>query len=201
MHADFSLELTAEDPALELPWRPEDGSVRYLNLKLHPDLVLNVPEARSHPELSAFLSRMNAASFPLETAKCDAWLTGELAPEDEIFGAQCKFVCYVDLLFSDEDRRFSLPVHEQLVENLCGLLKRAPEMAAAAEFVIRHCHYHVDSVESDSRLGFCITAYVNGYGDSEDEALERWRIALKLVQHALVQVAAANRALNADDAD
>jgi hypothetical protein len=187
MQADYSVELGPEDPALELPWRSDDGSLRYFNLKLHPDLVLNIPEARDYPEFSAFLSRINASGFPLETAKCDAWFGGELSPEEEIFGADCKFACYVDLLFSDEDQRFSLEAHERLAEDLSNLLKRAPEMAAAAEFIVRHCHYHDDGNESDSRIGFCITAYVTGYGDSQEESLQRWGIALKLLQHALVQ--------------
>lgn len=191
MQALYSVELAAEDPALELPWRAEDGSVRYFNLKLQPELVLNIPDAVNHPELSAFLSRMNAPDFALETAKCDAWFETELDPKEEVFGAACKFACYVDLLFSDQGRRSSLEAHEQLAENLTTLLRRAPEMAAGAEFVIRHCHYHMDGLESDSHIGFCITAYVTGYGDTEEEARQRWIIALKLVQHALVQVAAA----------
>jgi len=189
MHADSSVELGSGDPALELPWRADDGSVRYFNLKLHPDLVLNIPEARNYPELSAFLSRLNASDFPLETAKCDAWSSRELATEEEVFGAACKFVCYVDLLFSDGDLRFSLEKHETLVEDLCNLLKRAPEMAASAEFVVRHCHFHSGDNPSDSRIGFCITAYITGFGDTEDEARQRWVIALKLLQHALVQLA------------
>src|SRR5215469_15606178 len=191
MQADYSVELGSGDPALELPWRAEDGSVRYFNLKLHPDLVLNIPEARKHPELSAFLTRINAADFPLETAKCDAWSSMELATEEEVFGAACKFVCYVDLLFSADDSRFSLEKHEALVEDLCNLLKRAPEMAASAEFVIRHCHFHNSDNHADSRIGFCITAYVTGFGDSDEEAVKRWTIALKLLQNALVQVSRA----------
>jgi len=191
MQADYSVELGSGDPALELPWRAEDGSVRYFNLKLHPDLVLNIPEARKHPELSAFLTRINAADFPLETAKCDAWSSRELATEEEVFGAACKFVCYVDLLFSADDSRFSLEKHEALVEDLCNLLKRAPEMAASAEFVIRHCHFHNSDNHADSRIGFCITAYVTGFGDSDEEAVKRWTIALKLLQNALVQVSRA----------
>lgn len=188
MQADYSVELGSGDPALQLPWRAADGSVRYFNLKLHPDLVLNIPEARKHPELSAFLTRINAADFPLETAKCDAWASRELAAEEEVFGAACKFVCYVDLLFSTDNLRFSLDKHEALAENLCNLLKRAPEMAASAEFVVRHCHFHATDNQGDSRIGFCITAYVTGFGDSDDEAVKRWTIALKLLQNALVQV-------------
>lgn len=188
MQTDYSVELGSGDPALELPWRAEDGSVRYFNLKLHPDLVLNIPEARKHPELSAFLTRVNAADFPLETAKCDAWASRELAVEEEVFGAACKFVCYVDLLFSHDDSRFSLEKHQALAEDLCNLLKRAPEMAASVELVVRHCHFHSGGNQSDSRIGFCLTAYVTGFGDSDDEAVKRWTIALKLLQNALVQV-------------
>ena len=189
MQADYSLELGSDDPALEMPWRTDDGSIRYFNLKLHPDLVLNIPEARNYPDLSSFLTRINAADFPLETAKCDAWTSRELASEEEAFGAECKFVCYVDLLFSKDELRFSLEKHEGLVEDLCKLLERAPEMAAAADFVVRHCHYHSSNNQDDSRLGFSITAYVTGFGDSEDEACQRWMIALKLLQNALVQLA------------
>ena len=188
MQADYSVELGAEDPALEVPWQSHDGNVRYYNLKLNPDLVLNIAEARNHPELSEFLTRVNATGFALETAKCDAWFSRELFPEEEIFGATCKFVCYVDLLFSEDNLRFSLPRHEQLAEDVCNLLERAPEMAAAMEFVVRHCHYHAGDAQSDSRIGFFLTAYVTGYGDNQEEALQRWKIALKLLQNALVQV-------------
>ena len=188
MQADYSVELGADDPALEIPWRSDDGSVRYFNLKASPDLVLNLPEAREHPELSTFLTRMNAADFFLETAKCDAWFSADLAPEEEIFGAASKFASYVDLIFSDDSTRFSLEKHETLAREVCTLLKRAPEMAASCDFVVRHCHFH-NTDSRDSRIGFCITAYVNGYGDSEDEAHKRWAIALKLLQNALIQTA------------
>lgn len=191
MQADYAVELGAEDPALEIPWHSHDGSIRYFNVKSSPDLVLNIPEAREHPELSAFLTRMNAPDFPLETAKCDAWFSTELAPEEEIFGTACKFVSYADLIFSGDAPRFSLEKHEALARELCALLKRAPEMAASAEFIVRHCHFHHGDSEEDSRIGFCITAYVTGYGDTEEEANQRWAIALKLLQHALIQTAKA----------
>ncbi len=187
MQAGYSVELGADDPALELPWASDDGSASYLDLKLQRDLVDKIPEAVEHAELSAFLTRINAPAFPLETAKCDAWADAEMTMEDEVFGAARKHVSYVDLLFRDDSRRFSLEIHEQFVKELSKLLQRAPEMPGAAEFIIRHCHYHLDGRESDSRIGFCITAYVTGYGDSQQEAVERWGIALKLLQNALVQ--------------
>jgi len=141
MQADFSVELGRDAPALEVPWRSDDPHVRYFDLKIYPELVQQIPEAKAHPELATFLSRINAAGFPLATAKCDAWLSDEVAPEEEIFGDR-KFISYIDLLFVDQEDRCSFEKHEAFAQELCRLLSHAPEIAAAVEFVIRHCYYH-----------------------------------------------------------
>lgn len=189
MQADFSVELGREDPALELPWQSEDGGSRYYDLKQHPDLVLQIPEAASSPELSAFLTRINAQEFPLQSAKCDTWYSQEISADEEIFGEPGKFVSYVDFVFVGDAARLSLENHESLVKKLCELLKRAPEMASAIDLVIRRCYYHPENNPDESTAGFCITAYVSGFGEDEGEARRRWSIALTLLQHALVQVA------------
>jgi hypothetical protein len=189
MQADYSVEAGREEAALELPWSSEDGASRYYDLKRHPDLVLQIPEAVRSPELSAFLSRINAPEFPLQSAKCDAWYSQEISAEEEIFGEAGKFVSYVDLVFAGDGQRLSLERHETLAKSLCTLLKHAPEMASAVELVIRRCYYHPDNNPAESTEGFSITAYVSGFGDDEAEARRRWSIALKLLQHALVQVA------------
>jgi hypothetical protein len=189
MQADYSVELGREDPVLELPWSAEDGARRYFDLKRHPDLVLQIPEAGNCPELSTFLTRINAAGFPLQTAKCDIWYSQEISAEEEIFGASGKFVSYVDLVFAADEQRVSFEEHEALAQGLCVLLQRAPEMAATVEFVLRRCYYHQEGSPGESTSGFHITSYVTGFGDSEPEARQRWSIALKLVQYALVQAA------------
>src|SRR6185503_7463166 len=94
---------------------------RYYDLKKHPELVQKIPEAAVYPELGAFLSRINAAEFPLATAKCDAWSSSEVALEEEIFGDR-KFVSYVDLIFVDESERCSFEQHEAFAKELCLLL-------------------------------------------------------------------------------
>ena len=268
MHADFSVELGRDDAALELPWSSADPAVRYYDLKKHHDLLQQIPEAVAYPELGVFLSRINAAGFPLATAKCDAWSSREVAPEEEIFGDR-KFVSYVDLVFEDETQRCSFEKHEAFAKSLCRLLSQTPEIPAAVEVVIRRCYYHgegalpeaadqagardEDAVEvefeaedgagagdgdevevgfdaeggagagdgdevevefeaevgagageamaesihatgmvSGSRVlagGFCFTAYVTGFGDSDHEPRLRWQIALSLLQNALVQLA------------
>jgi hypothetical protein len=216
MQADFSVELGGDAPALEIPWRSNDPDVRYYDLKSHPELVQQIPEAVAHPEMGSFLSRMNAAEFPLATAKCDVWSSREVAPEEEIFGDR-KFVSYIDLVFVDQGNRCSLEKHEAFAKELCRMLSCAPEIAATVELVIRHCYYHQENSvrpqamvwEQDTQLqsndnrslkdnsiedpppsstGFCITAYVTGFGDAENEPARLWMIGLNLLQHAIVQL-------------
>ena len=191
MLADWSVELGRDDPALEMPWSSQDVAVRYLDLKKHPELLREIPEAVANAELGAFLARINAAEFPLQTAKCDAWATQEILPEEKIFNADHKFASYVDLVHCDEAARLAFERHEELARSLVKLLKHAPEIAASVEFVIRRCYFHAAGRQggSDSETGFYVTAYVNAFGASESEARKQWTIALALVQNALVQVA------------
>ncbi|MBZ5530936.1 MAG: hypothetical protein LAO20_05855 [Acidobacteriia bacterium] len=88
---------------------------------------------------------------------------------------------------ADENLRYSFEAHESLVKGLCALLARVPEMPASAEFVVRRCYFHTATTLEKSCAGFCVTAYVFGFGESSAQARLRWAIAVKLVQHALVQ--------------
>jgi len=148
MQADFAVELGPDAPALEIPWHSNDPQVRYYDLKNHPELVQQLPEAQAYPELASFLSRINAAGFSLTSAKCDAWSTSEVTPEEEIFGDR-KFVSYIDLVFVDQEDRCSFEEHEVFVKELCRLLSHAPEIPAAVELVIRHCYYHQEEFVSE----------------------------------------------------
>jgi hypothetical protein len=185
VEADYAVELGADDETLELPWAAVDGSRRYYDLKRQPELLLNLEEASRAPELGEFLAVMNSPAGLLETAKCDTWSSTEINPEEEIFGAACKFGSYVDILFSQEPSRSSFAEHEQLAKRITQLLKRVPEIPAAAELLIRRCFYHV---AEETREGFYITFYLFGYGDDEPQARQRWAIALKLVENAIRQI-------------
>jgi hypothetical protein len=189
VEADFAVELGADDEVLDLPWASADSAVRYYDLKRQPDLLLYVEEAQRVPALGEFLTAINSPASILETAKCDAWNTSEMNPEEEVFGANCKFGSYIDLLFFDEPRRFSFPEHEQIAARLTQLLRRVPEIPAAAEFLVRSCHYHEKEETHD---GFYITFYLFGYGEDEPQAQQRWAIGLKLVENAIRQISAAS---------
>jgi hypothetical protein len=193
MHVDFAVELGAEDETLEMPWAAEGGGPCYFDLKRHPELLANLEEGTRAPELGDFLSKANSPRSLLETAKCDFWPSTEINPEEEIFEATHKFGSYVDLFFSDEAKRFSFPEHEQLAKRLVQLLQRAPDVAAAAEFLIRRCYYHEHEEapgEENIRDGFYITFYLFGYGKDEVRSRQQWVIGLKLIGSAIRQLSA-----------
>jgi hypothetical protein len=87
MNADFSIELGREDPVLDFPWKDPAGELAYVDLKRHPESTALIEEAKRFPELGEFLRVLNSARSMVETAKCDAWATTELSPEEEIYDA------------------------------------------------------------------------------------------------------------------
>lgn len=196
MQAESSVELGAHDACLELPWQGAD--CRYYDLKRQPELLLQVVEAHHNRELGEFLASLNSPLSMLETAKCDTWLSNQLEEEEAVYQAAWKFACYVDLVFSERRARFSFAAHENFAQRVSRLLRRAPEISAAAEFILRRCYYHGSDQMAEvsacaTEEGFCLTFYLFGYGDDEDEARRRWAIALKLVENALLQVSALHR--------
>ena len=192
MQVDYSVELGRDDERMELPWSSESGDLRYYDLRRNPELLLNIQEAFDNQELGEFLAGINSASSIVETTKCDCWFTQEISEEEKIFGEPAKFGSYIDLIFHETEERFALHAHEQLLRELCGLLKRVPPISSSAEFIIRHCYFHEPGRE-DSRQGFGVTFYLFGYGADEESARSRWKIAIKLVQNALLQLSAERR--------
>ncbi len=187
MDADFSIELGREDPVLDFPWKDPSGKFTYVDVKRHPELLASIEEAKQFPELEEFLRTLNSPRSMVETAKCDAWSTTELTPDEEIYSASHKFASYVDVVFSNADARLSLPAHEQFARKLVALLQRAPETPSAAEVCVRRCYFATNN-EGGVREGYYCTLYVSGYGNDEASARLIWGVALKLVGNAIIQL-------------
>jgi len=188
MHADFSVELGAEDDSLELPWASPDGALRYYDVRRQPELLLNIQEAFENEELGHFLASINSQASIFESSKCDVWTTRELTEEELIYGVECKRASYIDLIFTQPEPRYSFEQHEELVRSACNLLQRVPEISSAVELVVRRCYF---SAEPETKQeGFGITFYLSGYGEDEDAARSHWNIGLRLVENALLQISA-----------
>jgi len=185
MDADFSIELGKDDPVLDFPWTDPAGRLAYFDLKRQPELIAKVEEAREHPELAEFLRSVNSARSVVESAKCDVWETSELSPEEEIFNASYKFASYVDLIFSDVERRRLLPRHEEFAKTLIELLPRVPEIGAAVEICIRRCFFDEAGEVCE---GCYFTLYMSGYGNDVVLARRNWGVATELVANAIVQL-------------
>jgi hypothetical protein len=187
MDAEFSVELGGEDPVLDFPWTDASGTLAYFDLKRHPELLARVEEASELPELAELLRSVNSAPSVVESAKCDAWATTELMPEEEIFGTSNKFASYVDLVLSDSGQRQSFPEHERFAKRLAALLRCVPVTSSSAEICVRRCFF---GEPSETREGFYFTVYLNGYGNDEAAARQNWTIGMKLVGSAILQLSA-----------
>jgi hypothetical protein len=150
MDADYSVELGADDPVLEMPWSDPDGCLHYHDLRRQPETLLLIDEAAHYRELGEFLAAMNSSASVLQSAKCDVWPEKELNEAEQIYGVAMKLASYVDLLFCDGDTRFDFPAHESVARRVVQLLGRAPQISSAAEFIIRRCYYHEDACEAES---------------------------------------------------
>lgn len=198
MDATVSVELGAEDARLEIPW--QSGDLRYCDLKRYPELLLELPESQNR-EMAEFLSAMNSELSMLETAKCDTWLSDRMEEQEALYAASWKFGSYVDLVFADPKARSGFAGHENFARRSAALLRRVPDIPAAAEFIVRRCRYASGAAGAEARPdgdaaaaeGFYLTFYLFGYGDDEDEARRRWGIALKVVENALLQLSAKHR--------
>jgi hypothetical protein len=197
MDATVSVELGAEDAYLEMPWQA--GDLRYYDLKRHPELLLQLPESHNR-EMAEFLTATNSPLSMLETAKCDAWLSDQMEEQEAIYAASWKFGSYVDLIFADPKARLGFTGHENFAKRIARLLRRAPDIPSAAEFIVRRCRYAPGAAGAEAHAGhshadegFYLTFYLFGYGDDEDEARRRWGIALKIVENALLQLSAMHR--------
>jgi hypothetical protein len=201
MDADFSIELGHEDAVLDFPWIDPAGRLAYVDVKRHPERLSQIEEAEKFPELEDFLRLLNSPRSLVETAKCDAWATTELTPEEEIYNSSHKFASYVDVVFSTIGEspslthppidRGSLPDHEEFATTLVTLLRRAPETPSAVEICIRRCFFAAPTGVQD---GFYCTLYVTGYGNDEANARQNWAVGLKLTSNAILQISATRQA-------
>lgn len=193
MDADYSVELGADDDALEFPWSAAEQNLRYYDLKNQPDLLLYISEAAHYTELGRFLAVINSPASALLTAKCDVWTDDELSEAESIYDAQTKLSSYIDHLFEEpsagnHDPRFSFESHERFAQRLVELLSRVPPIPASIEAIVRRCYYHL--ADGGDRTGYYLTIYVTGYGEDASAARRSWSIALDLLKNALLQLSA-----------
>jgi len=179
MDTDWSVELGADDPALQFPWVSPDGSRGYVDLLRHPEAIATITETIICPELSELLLVLNNDISPWLTAKCDVWQEDELSEAELIYDAKLKFCSYIDLVARDFNSRFSFGRHEAWVKAAASALSSTSSNGIACEFIVRRCWFGAtDGRQYESVPGFCVTLYLFGYGDLA-EARANWAHGLR----------------------
>ncbi len=184
MVSEWSVECSADDPVLVVPWSdPSNPDRRFIDLRDNPYDLDHLPEAELYPPLMHALRALNASRSPVFTAKCDAWpidATDELDRlrleldhlADE---APAGFASYIDLLWRERSIFASFHQHEQLLHRLDRRVAPLDHPYAMLDCVLRPAMVDITGPQE----GFAISLYVKALGHDADSAEENWAAALK----------------------
>jgi len=172
MEADWEFEVGGDAPVIDAHWSG------FVDLQRTPERARELPEAAQFPALVDALARLNAASSPVWTSKCDVWenLELEALDADELDAPSDCFAhpigCYIDLL-PKNDQPWPLPeVAANQCRQVCNRLHKIPLRCCRVDLVIRRAYVAPDVMD----LG--ITAYLTCCGASSPESTRTLSAAL-----------------------
>jgi hypothetical protein len=193
MVSDWSVECSAEDPVLVVPWSSNGDLTEphFVDLRENPYDLDQISEAEQYPPLMQALRALNVPRSPVFTAKCDAWVLdpdelSELTAELDVheLGADhgehpemTGFASYIDLVWRDRTIFASFHQSEQLLHRLTRLAAPLDHPNAMLDCVLRPAL--VDF--TGPREGYSITLYIKALGPDLEAAKETWSSALQAV--------------------
>lgn len=194
MLAEWSVEASADDPVLVIPWSdPSDpsGNRRFIDLRENPYDLDHLPEAELHPPLMHALRSLNAPRSPVFTAKCDAWPLHPKQDADELESLRLNldifedaandtshgFVSYIDILWRERSIFISFHQHEQLLHRLTRHAAPLHHPYAMLDCVLRPALVDLTGPQE----GFALSFYIKALGHDPQSAEENWASALDAV--------------------
>ena len=194
MVADWSVECSAEDPVLVVPWKHEEerGSEArsgsdFVDLRENPYDLDQIPEADQHPPLMQALRALNAPRSAVFTVKCDAWPldSKELAelrerldvPEGGYDAGAAGFASYIDLVWRDRSIFASFHQGEQLLHRIARLAAPIDQPLAMLDSVLRPALLDLTGPQE----GFAISLYIKALAPDAFTARQTWGSALEAV--------------------
>lgn len=187
MHSEWSVECSADDPVLVVPWSDAsdpDGNRRFVDLRENPYDLDHLAEAEQYPPLMHALRALNAARSPVFTAKCDAWPLDD--EELEMLGleldvtvdeAPAGFASYIDLLWRERSVFASFHQQEQSIHRLTRHATLLDQPYAMLDCVVRPALVDLTGPQE----GFAVSLYVKALGHNTQAAEENWGTALDAV--------------------
>jgi hypothetical protein len=184
MLAEWSVECSAEDPVLVVPWHDPNSSAAFVDLRANPYDLDAIPEAEQHAPLMHALRALNAQRSPVFTAKCDAWpLDGEEIEQLQLnldvprAEASSGFASYIDLIWRERSIFTSFHQQEQMVQRLIRNAAAIDSALAALDCVLRPALVDLDG----PREGYAVSLYVKALGADPQSAWGNWAAALEAV--------------------
>ncbi len=177
MECDWEIEIASDAPVIDGAW---DG---FIDLRLDPTRVSQIEESAQFPALADMLVRLNTASSPIWTAKCDVWTVDEVDPGEldaDVATAREALGCYVDLLPSDPALFSTLDASADWCRRLCLDLHGQPARDCRFDAVIRRAFLTPEIV------GLGITAYLTACGSSKSEAAMALSCAIIVVSDSVM---------------
>ena len=184
MLAEWSVECSADDPVLVVPWSdPSDstGNRRFIDLRENPYDLDHLPEAEHHPPLMHALRALNATRSAVFTAKCDAWpldaeeldaLRVDLnVSADE---APAGFGSYIDILWRERSLFASFHLQEQMLHRLTRHAAPLEHPYAMLDCILRPAMVDLTGPQE----GFAVSLYIKALGHDAKAASENWASAL-----------------------
>jgi len=191
VETDWSVACGSDDPLVVVPWRSADGLLRYIDLRLTPDGIAQIPEAVQHDCIAAALERWNQPDSVIFTAKCDVWAyPADLFDAEDLEDFAFAQGNYIDLLARDPDIFSDFKACEQQLRKWSETARSIELPQCRCEWTLRRAHIlqsvmdrSFDSQDTASgegyQDGFATTLYVWGYGSTSEEASKSWASALR----------------------
>ncbi|HEY1896441.1 MAG TPA: hypothetical protein VGG62_09235 [Terracidiphilus sp.] len=180
MEADWEVEIGGEAPVIQADW---DG---FIDLRLAPDCAGQLPEAAHLPALADTLVRLNSASSPVCTSKCDVWHPDTFDPDElDAPPGERNFAiaCYIDLL-PRGDKPWPGPEHAVgACESLCARLRPSALRGCRADLIVRRAFL------PPGRFDLGVTAYFTACGATSAEAAAVLASALAAFVNSLSSLA------------
>jgi hypothetical protein len=186
MHADWTVACGADDPEVVVPWNGKDESLRYVDLRVAPDSIHEIPEATKYPCMAAALLRWNHPGTWLFTAKCDVWsYPAKLFDSEDLPGFAYARGSYIDLLPVDIETFSSFAASERQLRFWTEIARSIDLPASRCEWTLRPARIFPTAAtpavaaNSSPKNGFATTLYIWGYGATPESAATIWAAALE----------------------
>jgi hypothetical protein len=176
MEADWEVEIGGDAPVIEAHWNG------FVDLRTHPERVLELSECRELPALADALITLNGADSPVWTSKTDVFIPEHIDP-DEIAAstdeAAHAIACYIDLLPRSQWTWTDLEIVERDYKQVCARLRGIELSRCRVDVVVRRF------VGADAD-GLGTTAYCTGCGSTRADARSRLGECLMAFTNAMV---------------